>query len=189
VPDVAGRSLADATTALQQAGFAVTTANPYDETVPKGNVVGTDPAAGAGVAPGSTVKILVSAGPAPVAVPNVAGKSYDDAVQALAAARFSAVRRDDFSATVPSGQAIGTDPAAGQLAPRDSQVTVIMSKGPEMVTVPNLRGATLEAATQQLQGLGLQVDTSGYLIGRTVRAQDPPVGMSVPKGTTVTLFF
>jgi beta-lactam-binding protein with PASTA domain/tRNA A-37 threonylcarbamoyl transferase component Bud32 len=189
VPDVSGRSVDDATAVLQQAGFAVSTDNRNDENVPKGNVVGTDPAQGTSVAPGSTVTIIVSAGPAPVAVPDVAGKSYDDAVQALAAKRFTAVRRDDFSSTVPSGKAIGTDPAAGQLAPRDSQVTVIMSKGPEMVTVPNLRGDTLDVATQQLQALGLQIDTSGYLIGRTVRAQDPPAGTSVPKGTTVTLFF
>ncbi len=90
---------------------------------------------------------------------------------------------------MPSGKVIGTDPAAGQSAPRGSQVTIHVSKGPEMVTVPSLVGQTLDAATQRLQSQGFQVDTQSYLPGRVVRAQDPAAGTSVDKGTKVTLFF
>jgi serine/threonine-protein kinase len=132
---------------------------------------------------------LVSDGPAPVAVPDEAGKSFDEASQALTALGFQVVRADDFHATIASGKVIGTDPAPGQEAPRGSQVTIHVSKGPELVKVPSLVGQSLEAATQLLQSQGFQIDTQSYLPGRVVRAQDPAAGTSVNKGTKVTLFF
>src|SRR5207244_11202345 len=69
-------------------------------------------------APESTVTLVVSDGPRPVAVPDVGGKSYDAAVAALQAKRFSATRVDDFSETVAAGNVVGTDPPSGQSAPR-----------------------------------------------------------------------
>jgi len=189
IPAVAGRSIADATAALQQAGFAVNEVRQHDESIPADGVIGTDPAAKSRAARDSSVKLLVSDGPAPVGVPDVAGKSFDDASNALRALGFVVTRKDDFSATVASGKVVGTDPAANQAAARGSQITVTVSKGPEMVPVPDLKGSTLDAATQTLERLGFQADTSGYLNGRVVRAQDPSAGAVVPKGTKVTLFF
>jgi eukaryotic-like serine/threonine-protein kinase len=189
VPAVTGRAPADAQAALEAAGFAVVVKHQFDETVPADGVIGTDPADGADAPRDSTVQLLVSDGPAPVSVPDESGKSFDEASQALTALGFTVARADDFDPTVPSGKVIGTDPAAGQSAPRGSQVTIHVSKGPEMVKVPNVVGQTLDAATQQLQSLGFQVDTQSYLPGRVVRAQDPAAGTSVEKGKTVTLFF
>jgi eukaryotic-like serine/threonine-protein kinase len=161
----------------------------FDETVPVDGVIGTVPAGGAQAPRDSTVQLLVSDGPAPVAVPDETGKSFDEASQAISALGFAVVRADDFNATVASGKVIATDPAAGQQAPRGSQVTIHVSKGPELVKVPSLVGQTLDAATQLLQSQGFQVDTQSYLPGRVVRAQDPAAGTSVNKGTKVTLFF
>ena len=132
---------------------------------------------------------LVSDGPAPVPVPDVGGKSFDDASQALTAAGFAVARADDFDATIAAGKVIRTDPAANQPASRGAQITIHVSKGPETVKVPNLVGQSLDAATQQLQAAGFQVDTQSYLPGRVVRAQDPAAGTTVNKGTKVTLFF
>ncbi|MFI5052964.1 MAG: PASTA domain-containing protein [Acidimicrobiia bacterium] len=190
VPDVTGKSVDDATAALRQALFEVgDPVHQYDENVPAGGVIGTAPAKGASAARDSTVKLLVSDGPAPVAVTDVSKQSFDQASQAISAQGFVVKRRDDFNATVPKDQVIGTDPAAGQAVSKGSSVTVIVSKGPEMIAVPDLTGKSLDAATQQLQGLGFQVDTQSYLPGRVVRAQDPAAGKSVAKGTKVTLFF
>jgi serine/threonine-protein kinase len=189
VPDVAGKSVEDATAALQGAGFLVQQETPYDETVPAGQVIGTDPAAPSVAPRDSTVKLLVSNGPAPVTVPDVAKQSYDQAAAALTAAGFTVTRVDVFDATVPKDQVVGTNPAGGTAAVRGSQVTVNVSKGPELVAVPNLVGKSLEAATAQLQGLGFVVDTQSYLPGRVVRATDPAAGTAVAKGTKVTLFF
>jgi len=189
VPDVAGKAPADATAALQAAGFLVAQETPYDETVPAGQVIGTDPKAGTATPRDSTVKLLVSNGPAPVTVPDVSTQTYDQAAAALTGLGFTVVRGDVFDATIPKDQVVGTDPASGTPAPKGSQVTINVSKGPELVAVPNLVGATIDAATAQLQGLGFQVDTQSYLPGRVVRATDPAAGSQVAKGAKVTLFF
>jgi serine/threonine-protein kinase len=190
VPAVTNLSADAALAALRQAGFLVgDPVRQYDETVPVDGVIGTSPQIGAKVPPGSAVKLLVSNGPAPVAIPDVPKQSFDAASAALASLGFAVTRRDDFSATVPVGQVIGTEPPAGQSVSKGSSITVVVSKGPEMVTIPDVTTKSLDAATQQLQALGFQVDTQSYLPGRIVRAQDPAGGKSVVKGTKVTLFF
>jgi serine/threonine-protein kinase len=189
VPEVVGKSVADATAALQAAGFLVQQETPYDETVPAGDVIGTTPKAPATAPRDSTVKLLVSNGPAPVTVPDVAKQSYDQAAAALTGEGFTVTRADVFDPAIPKDQVVGTSPAAGTAAPRGSQVTISVSKGPELVAVPSLVGKSLDAATAQLQGLGFVVDTQSYLPGRVVRATDPAAGTQVPKGTKVTLFF
>ena len=98
--------------------------------------------------------------------------SYDEAAQALSAKGFAVTRSDDFSDTVPVDKVIGTNPAAGTSQARGSSVQISVSKGPELVTVPDLKGKTLEAAQAQLVALGLDVDTVGYLPGRLVREPD-----------------
>jgi len=188
IPAIAGKPLGEAQPLLEQAGFVVSVVRRYDEQAPKDIALGTEPAGAAKAPRESTVKLIVSDGPAPVAVPTVAGQSYDAAAQALTAKRFSPVRRDDFSDTVAVGVVVGTDPAAGQLAPRDSQVTIIVSKGPEMVKVPNVVGETVESASQALAAVGLTPDVQNYGPGKRVRAQDPAAGTSVKKGSKVTLF-
>jgi serine/threonine-protein kinase len=187
VPDVTGQPEQQAALVLSGAGFAVDTKHDYDESLPAGNAIRTDPAANEKRTPDSTVALVVSDGPRPVAVPDAGGKSYEAAVSALQAKRFTATRVDDFSDTVPTGTVIGTDPPAGQLAPRDSQVVVHVSKGPQPVAVPNVVGASVEQASQALQAVGLQADVQNFAPGRTVRSQTPAAGMQVNKGTKVTL--
>src|SRR5947209_1413273 len=129
VPNVVGQPANQANLALTAAGFAVDAKHDYDENIAAGIVIRTDPPANEKHAPESTVALVVSDGPRPVAVPDVAGKGYDAAVAALQAKRFSATRVDDFSETVAAGNVVGTDPPSGQSAPRDSQVVVNVSKG------------------------------------------------------------
>ena len=68
---------------------------------------------------------------------------------------------------------IGTNPRRERRKRAGSTVQITVSKGPELVTVPDLMGMTLEAAQAQLVALGLDVDTVGYLPGRLVREPDP----------------
>ena len=182
-PTVNGQSPSDAQATLEHAGFAVNVKHQYDDSVPAGGVIGTDPAAGAKAPRDSTLQLLVSDGPAPVAVPDVSkAASFDAAAATLTGLGFTVTRADDFNATIAAGGIIGTDPPAGTAAPRGSAVTVHVSKGPEMVTVPNLVGQTLESATATLQGAGFVVDTQSYLPGRVVRAQDPAGGQLGEQG-------
>jgi serine/threonine-protein kinase len=77
---------------------------------------------------------------------------------------------------------------AGAEAPRDSAVTVVVSKGRDVVTVDDYTGETVEDAVAALEQAGLQVDVVGYRPGRRVRHQDPPKGTQLRRNETVTLY-
>jgi len=189
VADVRSLSPEDAQARLEQDGFVVHVEHPYDEQVPYNAVVGTDPPIGKQVARDTDITLLVSNGPAPVAIPDVSNMTYDQAAQALSAKGFTATRSDDFSDTVAADKAIGTNPPGGTVVQRGSSVAVVVSKGPQLITVPDLQGKTLEAAQAALVALGLTPDTVGYLPGRTVLRTTPAANQQVKKGTTVTLVF
>jgi serine/threonine-protein kinase len=188
VPAVVGRSAAEATYILAHAGFVPDTSNHrYDPTIPKGSVISTSPTGGARATPDSTVHVLVSDGPAPIPIPNVANQTYATAAQALTAAGFAPVAQNAYSDTVPVGNVIDTDPAGGSLALRGTQIAVHVSQGPQPVVVPDVQGTTVEAASQALSAVGLVPDVQNYGPGKPVKTQSPPAGSVVKKGSTVTL--
>jgi serine/threonine-protein kinase len=189
IPDVRDLSPDDAKARLEQDGFVVTVEQPNDETVPYNSVINTEPPIGETAPRDSAIKLLISNGPAPVQIPDVSNKSYDEAAQALGAKGFAVTRTDDFSDTIAVDKVVGTNPAVGTAAPRGSSVQIVVSKGPQLVTIPDLKGKTLEAAQAQLVAAGLDVDTVGYLPGRLVRDQTPAANQQVKKGTKVTLVF
>ncbi|MGZ6885243.1 MAG: PASTA domain-containing protein [Acidimicrobiia bacterium] len=186
-PDLTGKPKDDAIKVLQ-AQFAVDVKEATSDTVAAGLVISTDPKGQA--APDSMVTITVSTGPPLVVVPEVAGKTYDAAVKKLANRRFTAARADEFSDTVPVGRVTRTEPAVAGKAPRGSAVTVFVSKGPDLVTVPNFKGKSIEEATALAAQAGVQVQASGVVgKGHNVRAQDPPDGGQVKRNTVITIFF
>jgi beta-lactam-binding protein with PASTA domain len=65
---------------------------------------------------------------------------------------------------------------------------VVVSKGPDLVTVDDYRGETVEDAVTALEQAGLQVDVVGYRPGRRVKQQDPPGGTKLHRNETVTLY-
>ena len=187
VPSVVGRSATDAQTLLTQAGFVPVLDHRYDQTVGKGLVISTAPAGATRATPGSAVKVLVSDGPPPVAVPSVASQSFSAASQTLQAKGFSAVAQDAYSNTVPAGEAIGTNPSAGTLAPYGSQIAVEISQGPQPVAVPNVVGQSVEAASEALSAVGLVPDVQNYGPGKPVVSESPAAGTMVQQGSSVTL--
>jgi serine/threonine-protein kinase len=195
-PPVTIPSVADATscTAAVQAlaavhlvGVCPASAAQYSDTVVAGAVLTTSPT---GTAPyGSTVTVITSKGHAPLAVPAVSG-TYATAAPALTAAGFVPTQQNTYNATAPKGQVIGTTPSstAGP-QPFGSTVTVVVSLGPQPVTVPNVVGRSVTAATNALQALGLTVaGPYGPPGANRVLSTDPAAGTSEPPGTTVDLY-
>ncbi|MBA2326107.1 MAG: serine/threonine protein kinase [Actinobacteria bacterium] len=188
VPDVTGQAEAAAQLLLTEQGFVVEVVPEHNEDVAASTALRTEPAANEKLRPDSPIKLIVSAGPAPVSVPDVSGRTYEEAAAALAEARLGASMAEEFSDSVEAGTVIRTEPAAGLAAPRDSAVAVVVSKGPELVDVPSLRGMTVEEASAALRAIGLVPDVEDYDPGGRVRAQDPDPGTQVKKGEKVTLF-
>jgi len=134
---------------------------------------------------GSTVEIVISKGPPPIAIPQVSG-TYDQAQATLSAAGFVAAQANEYSTTVATGQVIRTAPTAGSLAQKGSTVTVYVSLG-KATTVPSVVGQTYAAATATLKASGLLAGMgTGPTTGRVVTSV-PAAGSSVASGSTITL--
>jgi serine/threonine-protein kinase len=121
-------------------------------------------------------------------VPDLTGASYSDAAAKLQGVRLVPARQNAFSDTVAQGNVISTTPGPGTSVGRDSAVTLVVSAGPDMVSVPDVLGAKAPGATRSLQDAGLKVaNVFGFSSGR-VFFTSPPPGSRVHRGSTVNLY-
>ncbi len=186
MPAAIGQPLADVVDPLEDAGVDFEVREEASEEVPEGIVMEQYPDPGQRVTPVDEVFFVVSTGPDPRAVLEVAGLSAQGAAYALGAAGFEVVAELRDDPAVPRGAAIGTEPAATTVLPRDSVVTVVVSAGPPPVSLPNLTGSSQEAAAAELSGLGLVANISGGgAAGGTVRSQSPAPGTMMRAGEMV----
>jgi len=189
VPTVVGTQQDAAVTALSRVDLTVGTTQQTYSDRPKGEVIAVDPAAGQRVHNGDAVTLTVSQGPQPVEVPTLTGDTQAVAEAALSQLRLVvAYAPGSYDTTIPAGSVLSQTPSSGTLLP-GQKVTLVLSKGPPLVTVPTVVGRQFADAQSILQGLGFQVVRNNILGGffGTVRVQDPSGGSQVPKGSTVTL--
>ena len=167
----------------------------FSETAPLNTVVaftvaGQTVPEGAAVDKGSTVNVIVSAGPEPRTIPQLAGLPPDQVEQTLKGLGLVPARGEDvFDPVVAAGLVAASNPPQGTQVARDSTVTYQVSKGADLVTVPNLYLMTLQQATAALNAAGLTV---GPIVGdpsRAVVASSPPFGSQAPRGSAVGLTF
>ncbi len=160
--------------------------------IPAGTIIRTDPAAGAKVKRNAAIIVYVSTGPPIIAVPGVTNQTQDDATATLTQTGFQVdAGSQDFSTTVPSGSVISQDPSGGATVPKFSTIKLVISKGPPLVTLPDIaNGTNFDDAKQQLEGLGLKVQrddsADGGILGLVI-GMKPSGGKQVPLGSTVTL--
>jgi serine/threonine-protein kinase len=188
--DLAGLPVAEAEQRITAAGLTVGERQPVnDETVPADHVIALAEGTPAEAETGTAISLVVSTGPAPRTVPAIAAGSDPAAACApIEAVQLGCELVEQFDDAVPAGQVIGTDPAGGAEVARDSTVRVLVSKGPELIAVPDVTGATVEEAAAQLEASGLTVSgVTGNPRGR-VLATDPPAGEQVPRGTGIVIF-
>ena len=189
VPRVAGLDVGRATQRLERKGFDVKTREQRNRKDP-GTVLGSDPAAGKSLDEGSTVTLIVSSGPGTVTVPTVEGFGESRAQRTLAKVGFKFQTRERASATVDKGDVIRTSPTAGTAAPYGSRVILVVSSGPEQVSVPGVVGLTRTSAAGALENKGLTVSVTEVESDKPkdeVLSQDPQSGTTVDKGSSVRL--
>ena len=190
VPDLVRSSRAEAQRQLTAQRLQVgQVTEAYDETVPAGQVISTDPEARTSVKRDTRVALVLSKGREPIDVVDWTGRSADTAVTSLTNAGLTVdATAQENSATVPKGSVIRQDPASGTLF-RGGKVTLVVSKGPEMVKVPDVERKQEDEARAILERAGFKVEVQRFLGGAfgTVRLQDPEGGSMAPKGSTVTL--
>jgi serine/threonine-protein kinase len=186
VPNVVGSTVAIATANLKSAGLVKGEEIQRFSNAAKGLVIATDPAVGKPLRPGSVVKLIVSKGPELIQVPDVQGMPEAQAKDTVNKAGFKYTTVQVFSDTVPVGVVADQSPSSGT-APRNSSITLNISKGPELVVVPDLNNVDRDDAVRQLEALGLRADVTRFGGGKKVHAQTPSPGTQVRKGTVVKL--
>ena len=129
VPDVVGRTIAEASNLLGQAGFTVNQTSEPSDTVEEGRVIRTDPPADSLQPKGTTVTVVVSTGPATATVPSVVGLTEANAINTLSSRGFSAdVVEQDTSDPTQDGRVISQDPGGNTTAPEGSTVTITVGR-------------------------------------------------------------
>jgi eukaryotic-like serine/threonine-protein kinase len=193
VPQVVGTNVDDATGQLGALGFTVRVANgEFSPTgMARGTVLAVDPAVGTSLKEGTTVTLVPSLGPPPVAVPDVTGSSLDDARRAIQDANLALgdVHRV-YSPTVHEGDVVRQDPSIGK-APRRSPVQLWVSKGRAPVPIPAVVGKQQNQAERLLKDAGFRTVVAVAFsdqIGRgLVISVDPQEATPTPYRSAVTI--
>ena len=198
VPNVVDKSEADAEKMLQDAKLKVTKGEPqYSDTIAEGNVISSDPAAGAEVDEGTSVTIVVSLGKEEVTVPDLYNKSASQAESELSAAGLVGSASEDYSDSIEAGYVISQSPESGSKLEKGGTVSYVVSLGPrtQTVEVPDVLEAYPELAEQLLSEAGLVAkwageEESSYPAGTVCRLEssggiDVSYGGKLKKGDTV----
>jgi eukaryotic-like serine/threonine-protein kinase len=189
VPRVVGKQLVEARALMERAGFEVQTervqsAQPFDQ------VVDQDPNGGEEADQGSTVTLEVSGGPGDVLVPPVVRLSEVQAVRELHRAGLEVTTDPEFSDKVKKGFAIRTVPHEGASVTKGTRVRLLVSQGPEQVTVPDVTGLSRESAEARLRDAHLAVAVEEQESDEPegdVISQSPTGGSKLTRDGTVTI--
>ncbi len=191
VPDLSGMTIDQAATALSESSLVLGSQHlVYNNKVPTGQIVRTNPIAGTVERPDTVVDIFVSQGPKPLSVTDYTGQSADTATTALKAEGLKVKTTEDFSDTVPIGNVISQDPSSGVLYKGDT-VKLVVSKGSQYVQVPDMKSWKEKDAVKALKQAGFKVDiqkASTYLGLHYVAGQNPAGGQMALRGSTVTIY-
>ncbi|WP_097922368.1 Stk1 family PASTA domain-containing Ser/Thr kinase [Streptomyces sp. wa1063] len=190
VPDVAESSLADARRALKKVGLVPgMVTREFSEGVARGEVIRTDPRAGADRTPDTAVALVVSKG-APVDVPDVTGLSAEEATAELAA---EGLKAEVLPGRVHSAEAEGDvaeqSPGGGTEAAEGDTIELTVSKGPRMLDVPDVTGRDVDEARSTLEeaGFDVKVDRPFLSFSDTIASQSVDGGEQAPEGSTITI--
>jgi serine/threonine-protein kinase len=200
LPELVGLSIGDATTALTSIGLVIEADDPvFDETVPVDQVISWSVpeqpmlAAGATVVSGTTVRVVLSAGPAPRTIPDVVAMDPAAARAALEVQNLVVAQLpDEFSDTVAADAVMRLDPPAGTVVARGTTVSVVVSKGPDVVPIPPLANLTLEQVQAALGAAGLTVgtvsgDPAGVVIDSQYQGSSLVADQLLPRGAAIDI--
>ncbi|MFJ7042458.1 Stk1 family PASTA domain-containing Ser/Thr kinase [Streptomyces sp. NPDC101112] len=191
LPDLKGYRLDKAKARLKSDGLepGLVTREFSDEVI-RGQVIRTEPGAGTKASSGSAVALVVSRG-APVEIPDVAGSSVEDATAALEDEGLKVeIASERVNSEFDKGMVAEMSPGAGKQAGTGDTVTLTLSKGPEMIEVPDVVGDSVDDARRKLEDAGFEVDEDRGLLGLfgdEVKGQSVDGGETAPKGSTITI--
>jgi eukaryotic-like serine/threonine-protein kinase len=192
MPVVVGLSQSAAGAAIKEAKLAVgKIADGYSEQVAAGTVLSASERSGAKLKKGTTVDLVVSRGPKPIAITDYQGTPYDAAAAALTSAGLRVVERSAYSNKVAKDLVLRQDPHSGHAANGET-VTLTRSLGSLQVTVPNVQRMALPAARKVMREAGFKVQVQRVGVDRPgvdfVVYTNPGARATASKGSMITLY-
>ena len=195
VPDIVGMTEEEATKALEDKKLGIKVDSREDsEKYEEGKVSEQKTKAGTKVKKHSTVHVVVSSAliGKEIIVPDVSGMSEDEAQEKLTDAGFKPISEFQYDDNVAEGNVISTTPAANSKAAKDTQIKMIVSKGAQKKTVPDVRGKSEADARSEIQAAGLTVGSTSTqhddsVAKGNVISQSVTPGKKVSAGTAVNL--
>ena len=157
-------------------------ADQYSLTVPQGAAISVTPAPGSTVDHNTTVTVVLSKGLKPITFPDVVGKTRTEAETTLAPDNLTITWKQEYSDSVEEGTVISASAAAGDALHWGDSVTITVSQGPQMATVPDVVGNSYDDAEKTLTALGFKVEKKTTILGNwtdQVRQQSVDAGTSV----------
>ncbi len=191
-PTLVGQSEQAAASQATNAGVLMKVAAQRQADDPAGLVISQNPAPGAFVSKGGEIDVVVSRGPPPVPVPNVAQQPLANAQAALSLAGFNVVVNHRYDENIAAGIVLATDPAGGAPAAPGSTIKLTVSDGPAPVTVPDVSGQSSYAAAAQVLGAKRLTPVAQNAYSDTVAVggvigTNPAAGTSVRRDSQVTV--
>lgn len=190
VPQLIGKTESEALKLIQDAGFVPQPMpSEYNATAAAGTVIKQSPGGGETVQKGSSIQFIVSRGIETTKVPDVRKKSRSDAEQLLRNAGFKVTVTESYDDKIDVGLVISQNPTPGLQVATGSTVSIVVSKGVESVTVPDIVGLGLAEAKAKIEGLGLKLNITyePHANDNKVLEQDPTDGTQVKRGSTVNV--
>ncbi len=193
IPAVTSKTVAQAQQLLSQAGFQSSTEDVFDDDIPAGLVVGSDPPAGKEARKFQPVALFVSKGPQLFGLPELTSKTLDEAKDELNRAEMAlGTITEKFDEGVPAGVVLAQDPVSGTLARHGTPVGLTVSKGPQPIPVPSVVGQDQDDAVKAIEAAGLKAVVAPETVNDktvpkgAVASQSPSSG-TLTRGGTVTL--
>lgn len=193
-PSVVGATTEQANATLTGLGLLTEVVEErFDEDIAKDRVISTDPLAGDSIAPGGTVKLVISKGAERYTIPALLALTPEAAVNLLAKSPLKVGEITEvFNAKVPKGFVISANPAPGTRVKRDTLVDLVVSKGIETFDLTSYVGKNGEQALNELTAAGYNVTTTYAFDEKAmpgeVISQNPAAGAALPKGAAVEIF-
>ncbi|MFT4413517.1 Stk1 family PASTA domain-containing Ser/Thr kinase [Fredinandcohnia humi] len=172
VPDVTNYTYEEAVDKLEEAGFKVGDSKKVeDEEISEGHIIRTNPSAGSTTVEGATITIYESTGKKKVKFGDYVGRDIEEVKERLDEEGYAKVKTDNIFDDSPVGTILSQSIEEDELVvPEETEVTFEVSKGPETITLKDLRGYTTTAIDDYVKETGINIDYSEEDYSDTVPA-------------------
>jgi serine/threonine-protein kinase len=175
----------------KSAGLRIDFTEGFSETIAKGRVISTDPAAGSRLVNGGQMHAIVSKGPERYAMPVVGGLSRTDAIATLKRAHLDVGKiTEEYSRSVLDGTVLRASERAGTLLRKGTKVDLVVSRGPQPLTIVNYEGTDADTAIRELKQNGFAVAVSterSQTVARGLVIRQSPRGGTGIRGDTINI--